>query len=116
MLAGHGIESWGERGLRMMGDEAGERDAVMTWGSKDHPKEICPRCYGQPLAGFWQTSSNVHLKNTLNANWRIIWHGAGRVWVQQSRREKMSLEGIGTSHTLAACPERMQRKQRDEDH
>lgn len=54
MLAGHGIESWGERGLRMMGDEAGERDAVMTWGSKDHPKEICPRCqwaaFGRILA------------------------------------------------------------------
>lgn len=58
---GHGIQSWGERVVRMMGDEAGERDAVITWGSEDHPEEICPRCHRQPLAGFWQTGNNVHL-------------------------------------------------------
>ena len=52
------------------------------------------------------------IKNALDANWRVIWHGAGRVGAQQGRRKKMSLEEIGTSHTLATCPERMQRKQR----
>ena len=102
--------------MRMMGDEAAERDAVITWGSEDHPKETCPRCRRQTLAGFWQISNNVHLKNTLDANWRVIWHGAGRVGAQQSRYKKMSSEAIGTSHTLATGPERMQRKQRDMDH
>ena len=58
---GHGIQRWGERVVRMMGDEAGERDAVIIWGSEDHPEEICPRCHRQPLAGFWQTGNNVHL-------------------------------------------------------
>lgn len=100
----------------MTGDEAGERDGVITWGSEDHPEEICPRCHRQPLAGFWQISNNIHLKNALDANWRVIWHGAGRVGAQQSRHKKMSSERIGTSHTLATSPERMQRKQRNMDH
>ena len=53
----------------MIGDEAGERDAVMTWVSKDHPKEICPRCHGQPLAGFWQDFGRQVAMFTLRTLW-----------------------------------------------
>ena len=113
---GHGIQSWGERVVRMMGDEAGERDAVITWGSEDLRRSALGA-----IGSLWQVfgrqaTMSTLIKNALDANWRVIWHGAGRVGAQQGRRKKMSLEEIGTSHTLATCPERMQRKQRDMDH